>query len=270
MFSFGFYNSKNGDRKYNASHFGRIFDGVIQDGVFGTIGNIFSIEPKEVPSLQITLHPGKAWLSHTWNILDADMTLTFNSVNPNRKRTDAVVIEVSTNGRTNEIKIVEGTPVLTSRDDTPPTLTQTWDSANIERITWQYPLAYVTIYGSAYENFTANEIKAANIKNRINVIDGTEATKYITWTPLVTGATMNTSLQDYLPDWDNLFKEMMAEDAVAFNTWFTDLKNTIIIDQSAAAALLQLEAKIDNKILYGTGLPPSTLEAGQVYFQIEE
>lgn len=270
MFSFGFYNSKNGDRKYNATHFGRIFDGVIQDGVFGTIGNIFSVEPKVTPDLSVTIHPGKAWLMHTWSILDADTTLTFNTVNPNRKRTDVIVIEINSQERTNSLKVVEGNPVSKSAADSPATLTQTWDSAHIERRIWQYPLCYVTIYGSDYENFNANIIKAENLQNRINVVNATEANKYIDWTPLVTGATMNTDLNDYLPDWDNLFKEMMTEDAAAFNTWFIDLKNTIVMDESAAATLLQLNTKIDNKILYGTGGPPDTLESGQVYFQIEE
>ena len=36
-FKYGFYNSVNGDRRYDAVDFGRIFDGVINDGVFGTV-----------------------------------------------------------------------------------------------------------------------------------------------------------------------------------------------------------------------------------------
>lgn len=270
MFSFGFYNSKNGDRKYNATHFGKLFDGVIQDGVFGTVGNIFRLDPTSPTGLTAVLHPGKAWLAHTWNILDADMVLTFNSVPANRKRTDAVVLEVNASHnatgyeeRTNGIKIVEGNNVGLNADNKLPTLLQEWDAANIERRIWQYPLAYVTIRGDI------QAINAESIQNRINVVNASDNDKYKTWTPLVTGATMNTDLSDYLPDWDNLFKEMMVTDAAAFNTWFTDLKNTIIIDQSAAASIANLNSKIDNKILYGTDSPPATLEPGQVYFQIE-
>ena len=41
--SYGFYNSLNGDRKYNARHMSMIFDGIIRDGVFMSIGivNLF-------------------------------------------------------------------------------------------------------------------------------------------------------------------------------------------------------------------------------------
>ena len=40
----GFYNSLNGDRKYNAIQMGRIFDGLIGDGVFATVGNAFVVK----------------------------------------------------------------------------------------------------------------------------------------------------------------------------------------------------------------------------------
>ena len=36
--TYGFYNSLNGDRKYNAMDISRLFDGLIKDGVFMSIG----------------------------------------------------------------------------------------------------------------------------------------------------------------------------------------------------------------------------------------
>lgn len=288
MFSFGFYNSKN-DRKYNATHFGKIFDGIIQDGVFGAaptpLNGMFNVVPMETPNLQVIINPGKAWLMHTWNILDARATITFNPVNTaNQKRTDAIVLEVNSNytglegsePRTNRIKIVEGANVGISAADVPPALTQIWNTNQTERRIWQYPIAYVTVYGGNYDGgttdqqFVANTIKAANIKNRINVVGETDENKYITWLPLVTGATMNTDLGNYLPDWEGLFDQFMTTSQAEFNTWFDGLHNTVVIDPTAQAALTQLNTKIDQKILYGTGEPPETLAAGQVYFQIEE
>lgn len=288
MFSFGFYNSKNGDRKYNATHFGKIFDGVIQDGVFGAVptplNGMFNVVSKENPNLQVTINPGKAWLMHTWNILDSKATITFNQVQANYKRTDVIVLEVNndyndligSSPRTNSIKIVEGANVLINSADVVPPLTQVWNTKQTERRIWQYPIAYITIYGSNYDGgtadtqFTANTIKASNIKNRVNVADETDANKYITWIPLVTGATMNTDLSNYLPDWQGLFNQMLLTDKAEFNTWFDDLHNTVVIDETAQAALTQLNIKLDQKILYGSQLPPATLEPGQVYFQIEE
>jgi len=289
MFSYGFYNSKDGDRKYNATHFGKIFDGIIQDGVFGAaptpLNGMFNVVPNETPNLQVIINPGKAWFMHTWNILDAKATITFNPVNTaSQKRTDAIVLEVNNNytgltgsePRNNSIKIVEGVNVGISAEDVPPALTQIWNSNHTERRIWQYPIAYVTVYGGFYDGgttdkqFTANVIKAANIKNRINVVGETDENKYITWLPLVTGSTMNTDLNNYLPDWEGLFDQFITTSQAEFNTWFDGLHNTVVIDPSAQAALTQLNTKIDQKILYGTGEPPATLAAGQVYFQIEE
>lgn len=288
MFSFGFYNSKDGDRKYNASHFGKMFDGIIQDGVFGAISapfnSMFNVEPKTEPDLQVTLNPGKAWLMHTWNMLDAKTTITFNQCQANQKRTDIIVLEVNNNytdlegssPRTNSIKIIEGSNTLVSSEDNPPSLIQIWNSNQSDRRIWQYPIAYVTIYGSDYDGgtterqFEANKIKAANISNRINVVGALESEKYIKWTPLVTGATMNTSLENYLPDWDSLFDQFMEDRTAEFNQWFDELHALEVEDPTAQAAITALNTKIDNKILYGTGAVPSSLDLGQVYFQIEE
>lgn len=328
MFSFGFYNSKDGDRKYNATHLGKLFDGIIQDGVFGAapepLNNMFNVVPKEQPNLQVTLNPGKAWLMHTWNILDSKTTITFNQAQANYKRTDAIVIEVNndytdldgSNPRENSIKIVEGPNVLVSNPDVLPVLTQVWNAKNTDRRIWQYPIAFVTIYGSDYNGgttdtqFEAKKIKASNIKNRVNPADATEATKFISWIPLVTGATMGTAnMNQYFPDWEGAFDEMIRSDTADFNQFIDTLSgsmggNFVIADVSQgfqgvlryyelingqyiptmdttpdptkmyyvfdnSSSIQQLNIKLDTKILYGSQLPPLTLEPGQVYFQIE-
>ena len=288
MFSFGFYNSKDHDRMYNATHFGKMFDGIIQDGVFGAaptpLNTMFNVEPKTTPNLQVTMNPGKAWLMHTWNILDTKTTITFNQCTANNKRTDVVVLEVNNNytdlsgsePRTNSIKIVEGSNTLITNPDAVPALTQVWNATQTERRIWQYPIAYVTVYGSDYDGgttdtqFEANKIKASNIKNRVNPASPVDNEKYITWIPLVTGATMNTDLSSYLPDWSEEFDSFMHDNELAFNNWFDELHALEVEDPTAQAVITQLNTKIDEKILYGTEEPSVTLDAGQVYFQIEE
>lgn len=292
MLNFGFYNSKNEDRKYNASHFGKIFDGVIQDGVFAAIKATdktpFQVDPTSPASLSVIVNKGKAWLAHTWNTLDGTETLTFEQVNvPSQKRTDAICIQINASyaaesgfePRSNEIVIVRGQPTSEGATDLKPDLStyQKKNSAN-DVIIWRYPIAYVTIYGRDYPSgsgatvqYHGNVIEAVNIESAIEPLSAASADKYKTWTPLVTGATLDAT--DYIPsasEFSNAYQAMMNNDQAAFNTWFTDMKNTIIIDQSAQAALAQLDLKIDNKILYGTEPPSSTLANGQVYFQIEE
>lgn len=39
----GFFDSINGDRRYNAEDFGRMFDGLITDGIVAGYGDAFSV-----------------------------------------------------------------------------------------------------------------------------------------------------------------------------------------------------------------------------------
>ena len=43
-FSYGFYNSLNGDRKYDSEDLSRMFDGIIYDGVIGAVGDTFAVK----------------------------------------------------------------------------------------------------------------------------------------------------------------------------------------------------------------------------------
>ena len=43
--SYGFFNSLDGDRKYDAKQMAQIFDGILNDGVFQSIGEYFATKP---------------------------------------------------------------------------------------------------------------------------------------------------------------------------------------------------------------------------------
>lgn len=110
-FSFGFYNSIQGDRKYDATQISKIFDGIINDGVFQSIGNAFMVTPS-ANGLAVIVGSGRAWLNHTWNLNDSDMLLTLETADILLNRVDTVVLDINNNeeSRTNELKILTGTP----------------------------------------------------------------------------------------------------------------------------------------------------------------
>ena len=312
MFSFGFYNSRSGDRKYNAAHMGKIFDGVIQDGVFGTIHGTdktpFQISAASTPGLTAVISQGKAWLDHTWNYLDNDANLAFNSVQSGKKRTDAVCIQINASysetgytPRTNGLIIVEGSPVSDSIANQKPDLTayQKKNSAG-ETIIWQYPLAYVTIYGSTKIDgnvtYNANAIEAQNVETAIGPENAADTDKYKTWTPLVTGATLDTS--DYIPSLATIearFNSFIDTESAEFNEWFDKIIGAIVGEFvewtgetfydfityytydsqtgqytpvqtpvagntyyvfDTSSSLVELNDKIDTKIQYGTSSTP--------------
>lgn len=132
--TYGFYNSVSGDRKYNAEQMAQLFDGIINDGVFATVGNAFRVSPSS--GMVVNVASGRAWFNHTWTYNDDDITRTITTApTGSLKRIDAIIIEVNTNTRTNSIKVLNGTADMSP---VRPTLTQ----ANG---VYQYALAYITV-----------------------------------------------------------------------------------------------------------------------------
>ena len=66
-FSYGFYNSLNGDRKYDSEDLSRMFDGIIYDGVIGAVGDTFAV--KAGTGNTVNVSSGRAWFNHTWTCL---------------------------------------------------------------------------------------------------------------------------------------------------------------------------------------------------------
>ncbi len=133
-FTYGFYNSQNGDRVYDADQFSSFLDGIVYDGVYEAVGDKVFVSSVEDENLTIQVGSGRAWLMHTWSLNDTNLYLTATAAFDVYDRIDAVVLEVDKEIRENSIKIIEGTP----SDGTPsrPTL------KNEDHIR-QYPIAYI-------------------------------------------------------------------------------------------------------------------------------
>lgn len=132
-FSYGFYDSLNHDRMYNAAQFGSIFDGIINDGVYKNYLNGFRVEAGGENKVRVL--SGRAWFDHTWSYNSSAMTLDLEKSELRSNRYDMVVIEVNHNRevRANSIKVIKGTSGVNAQKPKPIR------SNNIN----QYPLAYV-------------------------------------------------------------------------------------------------------------------------------
>ena len=104
----GFFNSLNGDRKYNAEQLSSIFDGVITDGVYASIGSAFMVNA--TTGNAITVGTGRAWINHVWVSNDTILPITASESDVTKNRYDAVVIEAdrSDSVRAGSIKIING------------------------------------------------------------------------------------------------------------------------------------------------------------------
>ena len=102
--TYGFYNSLNGDRRYDAIQITNIFNGLISDGIFATIGTCFVV--KADVGIDVTVGIGRAWFNSTWTLNDSILPLTAPVSDVLLERIDAVVIEVNKSEavRANSIK----------------------------------------------------------------------------------------------------------------------------------------------------------------------
>lgn len=215
--SSGFFNSLNGDRKYNAAQMSAIFDGLIIDGVFASIGTAFAV--KAAGGLTVNVGIGKAWFDHTWTVNDSILPMTAPEAEVLLDRIDAVVLEV--NGmesvRENTIKFVKGNP---SSAPSRPTLT---NEGNVH----QYPLCYI------YRKYGTAVINQANITPMV----GTEST------PFVTGILQTISLDELLGKWqDELDRftdarsqevdDWIAQEESDFTAWFNKMKADLQQEQT--------------------------------------
>lgn len=181
--TYGFYNSLNHDRKYDSLQLSRIFDGIINDGVYESIGDALMVKASNAMSVSVGL--GRAWFNHTWTLNDALYLVTITDAELALNRYDAVVLEVDSGNRTNSIKVVKGTPAV---NPVKPTLI-TSDTVN------QHPLAYI------YVKAKATEITQANIQNAVGTSE----------CPFVTGIMSTISVDNLIQQWSAEFDVLFAE-----------------------------------------------------------
>ena len=227
--SYGFYNSVNGDRKYDAIQMSSIFDGVIGDGVYETIGDAMMV--KAVSGNQVTVGTGRAWFNHTWTLNDALLPITMNSSDVINPRYDMIVLEVNETTRTNQIYAIHGTSASSPEK---PTLINN-DSVH------QYPLCYI------YRKAGSVEITQSDIENAV----GTSACPFVIGVVKVMNidelvAQWSSQWDDYLEEKGSTFDTWMSEQKLSFETWFNTLD--AMLDDNVAANLASQILELQNTL----------------------
>lgn len=183
-FEYGFYNAINHDRRYTAEQVSRIFDGIITDGVYATIGNALAVTVNS--GMQLNIGSGRAWFNHTWSYNDTTALVTIPAAHAVFDRIDAVVLEVNLQNRENRLTVVKGTE---SSDPQRPIL------ANGAGDIYQYPLAYVTV------DANATEIGHDKITPTVGSSE----------CPFVTGVLQGIDVDELIATWKNQFDVLFVE-----------------------------------------------------------
>jgi len=99
----GFFNSINGDRKYDAKRFAEYFASFISNGVFPTPSNGLQVIANN--DMTVTVKPGNAWIDGYFLVNNDDYILSLDPADGVLNRIDRVVVRYDVAGREMRIEV---------------------------------------------------------------------------------------------------------------------------------------------------------------------
>ena len=209
--TYGFFNSLNGDRVYNADQMSTYFKGLIGQGVFEDVGGALQVLANSGMTVQVQtgraiVGPNLKWLEN-----DAPYNVSINASHVTLNRYTAVVVQCDVTNRTISIITVDGTPAT---NPTKPAITNT---TTIQQIC----LAYI------YVKAGATTITQANITD-------TRANSSVCgW---ITGLIDQVDTSTLFTQWQTAYEEFYAQMEAwevqqknAFDAWFETLTDELQI-----------------------------------------
>lgn len=190
--TYGFFNSVEGDRKYNAEDMSHYFEGLVSNGVYENVGNKLAVTADN-NDMSVNVGTGRALIDCHWIKNDESLRLEIDSQDE-ETRSDYIVIKLDLNESARKMTIEVSKNIMPS------------DSAYIKYLI----LAKVNIEPGA------TKINQVNIED----LRGTSRCLY------VTGLIKQLDTSDLFLQWQ-AFMEQKAE---AFNDWYNSLTETLIVD----------------------------------------
>lgn len=206
----GFFNSVNGDRTYNADQMSAIFNGLISDGVYESVGNKLAVQPNN--GMVIQINTGRGWFNGRWVNNDSIYSQTLEAADVLLNRYCAVCIRVdSSDGVRSAEPYFKYSDFATS--PVKPTMTRT-------ETVKEYCLAYVYIKAGA------TSITAADIE------DTRSNTSLCGW---VTGLIKQLDTTTLYEQWEGVFFD-----------WFNNLEE--YLDSNVEAKLVNDVIDLKRKV----------------------
>lgn len=197
MWESGFFNAVNNDRVYNAEQMSNIFEGLITDGVYESVGNKLAVSPSSGMAVQIG--SGRGWFKKRWVDNSSPYQLTLEASDVTLNRYCAVCVRVDT---TDAVR--SAVPYLKyseyATNPVKPTMIRT-ETVN------EYCLAYVYIPAGS------SAVTAANIEDTRG---NNELCGWVTGLiEQLSTTTLFSQWEAIFNDWFANFIDMISEDAEA-------------------------------------------------------
>lgn len=198
----GFFNSKNGDRKYNARDISKYFDKLITSGVFPNPSDQLQVVASKGMTLNVL--PGRGFVDCQWIDNDANYAITIEKSDIVLNRIDAVVMKCDLNESVRDvhIEVKKGVPAT---NPVAPSMTR-------NEYVKEYCLA--TVYVA----------KLADTIVQSNITDTRANTNVCGW---VTGLIKQVDTSTLFAQWQDAYERFYDESNKVFDEWFKHLKETV-------------------------------------------
>lgn len=211
----GFFNSVNGDRKYNAEDMSHYFEGLITDGIYESIGD--KLQVTAGGGMTINIGTGRAMIDCHWMKNDAILNVAIDAADVQLNRWHCVVVKLDLNdsARKMSIEIIKGTP------GDPAPLPDFNDTQTVKYL-W-----IASVYVAAgVTSITQGKIYDMRGKARCPYVTG--LIKQVDTSQLF--AQWQDACEQYYNDMTAEMNAYFAEKQSEFESWFSTLTGTLTVD----------------------------------------
>lgn len=232
----GFFNSISGDRTYNADQISSMFEGLISDGIYESVGDAYIVTASS--GMVVNVGTGRAMLMSKWVKNTAPIGVTISAAHVLLPRYTAVVLRLDISNREITVTTIDGTAASTP------------SKPAIVRNNSYYDLLLAYVYVPA----GATAISQANIE------DQRANTTYCGW---VTGIITQVDTSQLFLQWQTAYEEFYETTTAAFEEWFDDLTEKLQVNTYITQYEKHVElAASDSRNIT---LNDYTVEGGEVY-----
>lgn len=200
--TYGFFNSSNGDRKYNADQMSEYFDGLVSNGVYENVGDALLVTASE--GLTVNVGTGRAIINCKWVKNSAALGIVLEQAHPTYNRYDAIVVRLNYTNRNFEITYKKGTAASSP------------EKPSMQRDATMYEICLAYVYVAA----GATALTQADITDM-------RASSICGWvTGLIDQVDTSTLFLQYQTAYENYYAEMTEE----FDNWFSTLTDELNVN----------------------------------------
>lgn len=200
--TYGFFNSQNGDRTYDADQMSEYFDGLVSNGVYESVGGALQVLANS--GMTVNVQTGRAIINCKWLNNDAVLSLDLTQSHPTLNRYTAIVLRLDITNRLMTITTKDGT---NASNPVKPDMQN--DGTMVELC-----LAYI------YVGAGVTSISQANIEDM-------RASDLCGW---VTGLIQQVDTSQLFLQWQTAYENYYNQMTAEFDDWFSTLTSQLNVN----------------------------------------